>query len=140
MLLFSLEDELEDAGAYKTTFSPSQRALAAEGQIAVAPLVKRAPDAYPNFIWVGREPRCDVSLPFEGISKLHAQFIIKPDGAVDLLDAGSTNGTFIDAVRLGPHKAARVSDGAQIRFGKFEVRFRTAESFWMDISAEMGRL
>lgn len=103
--------------------------------VEVVPIAKRAQDPFPNFIWVGREPQCDVVLPFDGLSKLHAQFVRRPDGQFDLLDTGSTNGTWIDGQRLAVNKPGRVADQSFLRFGSVEARFRTAEGFWEELGA-----
>jgi hypothetical protein len=130
--------QLEDAGGFHTQVLPSgtdRYGIPVASQISVAFVVKRMADAFQNFIWVGRESRCDVVLPFESISKLQAQFLKKASGELDLLDPGSTNGTFLEGARLEKNKAAPVRDGMGIRFGRVSCRFRTAEGFW----EELGR-
>jgi hypothetical protein len=104
-------------------------------QVMVAQVMKRSEDAFQAFIWIGREARCDIALPFEGVSKLHGQFIKKPNGGYELLDAGSTNGTFVNNTRLERNKPINLEDQTRIRFGGLETRFRTAVGFW----EELGR-
>lgn len=103
--------------------------------ISVALVQKRSADAFQNFIWVGREARCDVCIPLESVSKLQAQFTRKPDGSYDLLDVGSTNGTWVAGVKLERNKPAQVKGGDRIRFGSLEVRFLLPDGFY----DELGR-
>lgn len=52
-----------------------------------------------NRMWVGRAEDCDVVLPFEEISRRHAE-IVRRHGSVWLRDLGSSNGTRVDGVRV----------------------------------------
>lgn len=104
----------------------------------VAAVAKRVGDNFPNFIWIGREPQCDVSLPHGGISKLHAQLIRRPSGEYEILDTNSSNGTFVDGKRLDGNTPARVADGARIRLGTLECVFRSAEGFWNELGGMDG--
>lgn len=127
----------DDAGELRTqvlTAEAVQRALAAatRGQL-VFPVMKRMKDAFQTFVWVGRDPRCDVPLLYEGVSKLQAQFVLKPDG-VDLVDVGSTNGTFVDGVRLERNKPAPMRDGHALQFGTLQARYRTPEGLWEELA------
>jgi hypothetical protein len=107
-------------------------------EMLVVSVVKRQKDAFQNYIWVGREGGCDVTIPFDGVSKLQAQFIRKPDGTYELLDAGSTNGTFVNGVGLDPKKSALVRNGAELRFGQLTATFLTAEGFWKELQELSG--
>jgi len=128
---------LEDDGAFRTQQVSAANDLASilplPRSIAVVPISKRMADAFQAFIWVGRESRCDVALPFNSVSKLQAQFVKRPSGDYDLLDAGSTNGTFVDGVRLDKNKPFLLRDSMRLRFGKLETRFRTAEGFYEEL-------
>jgi FHA domain-containing protein len=105
---------------------------------AVVRVQKRAGDAFPNFIWVGREAKCDITLPYEGVSKLHAQFILRPGGEVDLLDTSSANGTFLDGARLEDNAPRRVRDGARIQMGVLEMTYRSPEGLWTELVPRPG--
>jgi hypothetical protein len=137
VLIVPVVQPLQDAERFST------RKLAVGGPTApadwaAAKVRKRAGDAFPNFVWVGREAKCDITLPFEGVSKLHAQFILRPGGEVDLLDTSSANGTFLDDKRLEDNAPARVRDGAKIRMGVLEMTYRTAEGFWAELGTWTG--
>ncbi|HYV43820.1 MAG TPA: FHA domain-containing protein [Myxococcaceae bacterium] len=102
---------------------------------AAVKVQKRAGDAFPNFIWVGREGKCDITLPFEGVSKLHGQFIRRGDGEMELLDTSSANGTYLDGKRLEDNAPLAVRDGAKIQMGVLTMTYRTAEGFWDALAA-----
>jgi FHA domain-containing protein len=137
VLVVPVAPPLQDAERFSTRKLPTAATAAAEeaaGAWAVK-VQKRAGDAFPHFIWVGREAKCDILLPFEGVSKLHGQFILRPDGEVALLDTSSANGTFLDGQRLQDNAPLPVRDGAKIRMGVLEMTYRTPEGFWDALSA-----
>jgi pSer/pThr/pTyr-binding forkhead associated (FHA) protein len=72
-------------------------------------------------VTIGRGPENDVELRGdEYASAAHAHVDPRPDG-VWLVDRGSTNGTFVNGIRLdAPH---RLSSGDVIRVGETQLRF-----------------
>ena len=65
---------------------------------------------------VGRDPSCALLLEERRVSSLHARF--SWTGAAWVLrDLGSTNGTFVDGVRLPPGVDRRVHAGMRLAFG-----------------------
>lgn len=107
-------------------------------QFSVAPVQKRRGAPQQSFVWVGREPGCDVVLAYEGVSKLQAHFSRRPDGELELLDANSTNGTFVNDKRLAANEPAVMKDQTRLRFGPVSVRFRTAAGLWDELG-KLGR-
>src|SRR5581483_299407 len=70
---------------------------------------------------IGREAENDVPLPRDEFSSgRHARFESRKDG-VWIEDVGSTNGTFVNGVRL--EKPRRLSPGDVIRIGETDLRF-----------------
>ena len=69
----------------------------------------------------GRPAVQDMSL-----SKTHAQFQVVPDGALVVMDRGSTNGSILIRggvpQELGPGRPAALRDGDRVRFGDREMR------------------
>lgn len=96
----------------------------------VIPVAKRLKDNFPRFIWVGREPVCDVWLPVQGISKLHARFNRLPDRTCELLDTGSKNGTFVNRQRLERNVPRVLVNLDPLQFGPLELTFYTSEGFF----------
>jgi hypothetical protein len=73
---------------------------------------------------IGREPPSPENLikaihlhGFDNISRSHAELSQDPvTGVVSVIDLGSTNGTFVDGVRILPHKPTALRSGAIVRF------------------------
>jgi hypothetical protein len=89
-----------------------------------------------TLVTVGRGEDCDIRVVHPLVSKHHAYF--KQDGDLWLLaDAGSTNGTFADGVRLEPHKVHKLATGESqaIRFGPaMRYRYFAARAFFEYVS------
>jgi DNA-binding NtrC family response regulator len=71
---------------------------------------------------VGANAACDLVLDDPKVSGRHAELRAKPEG-VWVKDLGSTNGTFVDAVRVTEAVAA---PGASVRFGGTNLRISSA--------------
>ena len=66
-------------------------------------------------IHVGRAPTCDIRLPSSDISRVHAKAKCSASGKVELIDLGSTNGTYVN----GRRQLYRVMrEGDKIQFGE----------------------
>ncbi len=76
---------------------------------------------------IGRDPRSDIWLDVEGVSRRHARVCVskKADEAV-VEDLGSTNGTFVGRTRVGSPRILK--DGDVIRLGSATLSFRV----WSD--------
>ena len=57
-----------------------------------------------------------------GVSRRHSRLIFKNDGWM-LEDLGSTNGTYINGVKITPNQPKSVINGDKLRFGKIELEF-----------------
>jgi two-component system, cell cycle response regulator len=64
-------------------------------------------------IVLGRDPTCDVQLRDTGVSRRHAGILAGKDGA-RLRDLGSTNGVFVEAIRVADFQ---MQDGQRIQMG-----------------------
>jgi DNA-binding winged helix-turn-helix (wHTH) protein len=84
---------------------------------------------------IGRDPRSQVWLDHEGVSRRHAQIRIAKDSERPMLtDLGSTNGTFVRGERVeGPTPLA---DGDVIKVGSVSVKFRE----WTDGASRTRRI
>lgn len=56
-----------------------------------------------------------------GVSRKHALIALR-DHELTLQDQGSANGTFLNGVRLPPHRAHKLHDGDEIRLGRLRMR------------------
>lgn len=63
---------------------------------------------------LGRDPDAAITLEGSDVSRHHAQILVRPDGAVELVDLGSRNGTLVNGVRVHQH---RLEAGDRLRFG-----------------------
>ncbi len=109
----------------------------------LSPLMPRLRASRPSLVWTfsahldwfGRTvPVCgddlvigrsgaDLDVDDRGVSRRHARISRGTDGAWILTDLGSTNGTFLNGVRV---RAARLQDGDEIRVGAVTAfRFST---------------
>ncbi|MBK8171983.1 MAG: FHA domain-containing protein [Sandaracinaceae bacterium] len=67
---------------------------------------------------IGRGTGADVRLPKGTVSEHHATIRLDPNGFV-LVDESSTNGTYVDGVRLVPGRAKSLREGDVIRVSTF---------------------
>jgi pSer/pThr/pTyr-binding forkhead associated (FHA) protein len=76
---------------------------------------------------IGRSDGCDLRLPDPSVSHRHCS--IRQRGAEHVLvDEGSTNGTFLERIRLAPQSPQPLRDGDRFRVGRvwLEMRRETA--------------
>ena len=78
---------------------------------------------------IGKDDTCLVKLTDPGVSRFHAR-ISKANGAVQIEDLGSSNGTYVNFKKRGKGETATLSDMDIVFFG------RTVCKFWMDAPPE----
>jgi len=93
----------------------------------VFPLVKGKYSS-PGPISLGRTPDNDVTIAESSISARHC-FLRVLGAEISLTDAGSTNGTLVNGVRLAPKKAQKVVEGDVLTMGRFNLAFHTPRGF-----------
>ena len=71
---------------------------------------------------IGREQDCQLRPNSEMVSRHHCVFSVD-DYSVRLRDLGSTNGTFVNGVRVAPQQLVAVKNGDVIRCGQIELKF-----------------
>jgi hypothetical protein len=71
---------------------------------------------------LGRGDDNDIVIPHASVSRAHAR-LMRRDGAYEIRDLNSTNGTFVDDLQV--HGAAMVSSGSRVRLGdvQFVLKF-----------------
>jgi two-component system cell cycle response regulator len=63
---------------------------------------------------IGRSSDADIHLDDDGVSRNHAKIVLRADGSLQLLDMGSTNGTFYNGTRID---IQTLKDGDKIQIG-----------------------
>ena len=71
-------------------------------------------------IVIGRSSELDMVLVEDMVSRKHAK-IVTDEKTVTIEDLGSTNGTFVNGVRLD--RPRKLVDGDLVRIGETELRF-----------------
>ena len=72
-------------------------------------------------ITIGRDPKCDITLPDDYVSGVHAEIAFREDSAL-VTDKGSTNGTFVNSKKI--KKPTVIKEDAVITIERFHIRFR----------------
>jgi hypothetical protein len=80
-------------------------------------------NAFGMMVTIGRAPNNDIILPHANVSKLQC-YLHRFAGPWTLCDPGSTNGTFVDGVRLRRERGVPLTSGAAIQLADvYEVVF-----------------
>lgn len=98
----------------------------------VFPVRKTERSLIARFYAVGQTRNNDVVIRDVSVSKFHAFFQDSEDGGFLLQDARSTNGTFVNGMRVprqGQGDPVKLQTGDQVRFGTVELSFVDAEMF-----------
>lgn len=66
----------------------------------------------------------DVILSDPSISRVHARIYKGEEGSIEIRDLDSTNGTWINGIRLMPNEKGTVHRGDEVRFGNMEYEYR----------------
>jgi hypothetical protein len=111
----------------------------AEAGIYVFPLRKQATNAFGMMVTVGRAANNDIVFPYDGISKFHAYFS-NLGGSWVLVDAKSTNGTFLEGRRLNPDAKEKIDTSrptTEVSFSSsINCRLYSPEAFF-DLMAQL---
>lgn len=76
----------------------------------------------PGLNKVGRNPTNDFKLSDPSVSSFHAEFVVSGDKIL-VRDAGSTNGTFLDDLRI---EEGELTANSRLRLGNVEMRLEEA--------------
>lgn len=85
---------------------------------------------------IGRQPNNQVFVNDSFMSGRHAEIRINADGSAELVDVGSTNGSFIAGRRLPPNEPQTLYDGLEFRLGKTDFTYQTAPALDSGTCAE----
>lgn len=89
-------------------------------------VVRTGPQAGDRFVLaapltrLGRHPDSEISLDDITVSRRHAEIHRLPDGAYEVRDAGSLNGTYVNQIRID---RATLEHGDEVQVGKFRLLF-----------------
>ena len=92
--------------------------------------VSKLTKAFPSMITIGRTSNHDVVLSDVEISKFHAFIRSHDKGGFELVDAGSSNGTWVGEMKLRKLVAQRLRFGEPLRFGRLRFHFLDAGACW----------
>jgi hypothetical protein len=87
-------------------------------------------------MFLGRDLSNAIAIPDPEVSRRHARFVVRPEGVM-IEDQGSTNGTFINGVRLSVPQALK--NGDVITFGESIVVVFEALAFDPDATVVAGQ-
>lgn len=89
--------------------------VTASGQLTYAVTLERPVTV------IGRDATADITLEDNQISRFHARLEKAADGRYQVIDLGSTNGTWIGPHRLMPQQPTRWDMGVPLRLGAFQL-------------------
>ena len=98
--------------------APRRRVLGAAGEAACVEAIEGVSTGRTWVIGrsttIGRTSRVDIVLSDDGVSRNHARLSVSEDGLVNVVDLGSTNGTFVNGNRV---EVAALRPGDRIGIG-----------------------
>ncbi len=125
-----------DEGTEKTTFLQGDQATLnreiqkAKEQEACLIIIRGTPQGHRFFInqpemIIGRDSSADITLADQSISRKHAK-VIKAEGAIQITDLGSSNGTFVNDKKIAPGSSIALTKEDMIRLGSSILKYLPA--------------
>jgi pSer/pThr/pTyr-binding forkhead associated (FHA) protein len=100
------------------------------GGFAIIAVVRAQSSPFADMVSVGRSMSNDIVIRNSTVSKLHACFKQPAPGDWLLEDHGSSNGTWIEGVRLEPAKAVPLQGDEMVAFGECHVALKKGRPLW----------
>ena len=124
-----LTDVVEDEHVLEQLRQGTVRSAVLEAR--VIEIAKRKDVTEPDKITIGRSPDNDIVVYNKLVSRKHAYLqLSSEDQACFLVDAGSSNGTFLNNKQLTPHEKYQLADADEISIGpETKVLFFASEAF-----------
>jgi hypothetical protein len=126
MVPFDADDDEDSTVGAKPPAFASKAIHGPDQNRMLIPLALSSHNPTTRRVTVGRSAACDVIVAFDAVSKVHAYLHAVGPDSVEIEDAGSTNGTFLEGKSIPVGTRARVSDGNAIVLGRIVVEFRSA--------------
>jgi hypothetical protein len=101
--------------------------------IALEPAVRDAAE-----VTLGRSPSCDLQIEEGTVSQVHLVFLRDGEGWT-VRDSGSTNGSWLDGVRLEKDAPLRLNEGARLQAAQVLFTFASSVGLWRRLEAEALR-
>ena len=86
---------------------------------------------------IGRLPNLDLFIDDPRVSRPHARIVRRIDGAYELVDLKSQNGTVVNGKKLAPHQPRRLHNGDRIKIVELELIFHHASSVIAEPESEL---
>ena len=124
-----LTDVVEDEHVLKQLRQGTVRSAVLDAR--VIEITKRKDITEPDKITIGRSPENDIVIYNKLVSRKHACLQLRSeDQACFLVDAGSSNGTFLNNTQITPHKKYQLTDADEISIGpETKVLFFASKAF-----------
>lgn len=129
-----LPQAVEEALPFRTTHISAAKEVPGvdphPGEWRVILIAKKLGNPFKERVSVGRAPNCDIVLRVPFVSKLQAHFTSSDDGVVALVDAGSSNGTYVEGEELSRGVPRALASGMSVRFGALAFFYLGPEDAW----------
>jgi len=106
-------------------------------EMELYPIAKKPGASFRDRITIGRTTNNDVVIADPSVSRLHA-YVRQADGWV-LADAGSKNGSWLDAAPLEPRRETSLPPGSILRLGDVLLTFYRSEDLFDLLGGDHGR-
>ncbi len=100
----------------------------ADKVIVTGPNGSETYDLSSGTLTIGRESDSDVTLPTGKVSRNHARIERKPDGSYQVIDLGSTNGTYVNEARIDANTPQPWTTGVPMRVADYQFRLELANA------------
>ena len=91
-----------------------------------------------GMLTIGRASKCDVVIDSGSVSRHHANLVIASDIAIE--DVGSSNGTFVDGVKLPAQRAIRLTIGVPFLVGAVTLMVQTRAGTRRELATQSSQL
>ena len=127
----------EDLGEAVDETMPHGKFTAEPVEMELYPLAKKPGASFRDRITIGRTANNDVVIADPSVSRLHA-YVRQADGWI-IADAGSKNGSWLDAAPLEPRRETPLPPGSILRLGDVLLTFYRSEELFDMLGDDHGR-